>query len=398
MHPGEFYALPQSPQIFKQILMISGMDRYFQIARCFRDEDLRADRQPEFTQLDLEMSFARPESVFAVIEPMLQAVWREIGRDIRTPFRRIPYAEAIARYGSDKPDLRCGLEIEDISDLFREAEFRVFKQIVAEGGVVRGFAVPGGNRSTRSQLDVLVDQAKQMGFSGLIWVRPGEPPLSSVKAIGEATLRAALQRTRAGADDLLLIAAGPADATSKLLGQLRLEIAKRDDLLRPDVFEFAWIVEFPLFEWHDEEQRWYSVNHPFTAPMEEDLPLLAREPGRVRAKAYDVVLNGWELGGGSIRIHDTALQRDVFTRLLGIGEEEARQRFGFFLDALEYGTPPHGGIALGIDRLVALLAGEASIREAMAFPKTASAEDLMAGAPSPVDTKQLRELHLKTQP
>jgi len=398
VHPGEFYALPQSPQIFKQILMISGMDRYFQIARCFRDEDLRADRQPEFTQLDLEMSFARPESVFAMIEPMLQAVWREIGRDIQIPFRRIPYADAIARYGSDKPDLQCGLEIEDLSDLFREAEFRVFKQIVAEGGAVRGFAVPGGNHSTRSQLDALVDQAKQMGFSGLIWVRPGEPPLSSVKAIGEATLRAALQRTRAGADDLLLIAAGPAEATSRLLGQLRLEIAKRDDLLRPDVFEFAWIIEFPLLEWHDEDQRWYSVNHPFTAPMEEDVPLLAREPGRVRAKAYDVVLNGWELGGGSIRIHDTALQRDVFTRLLGIGEAEARQRFGFFLDALEYGTPPHGGIALGIDRLVALLAGEASIREAMAFPKTASAEDLMAGAPSPVDAKQLRELHLKTQP
>src|SRR5437660_3784424 len=222
VHPGEFYALPQSPQIFKQILMISGMDRYFQIARCFRDEDLRADRQPEFTQLDLEMSFARPEAVFAVIEPMLQAIWREIGREIRTPFRRIPYAEAIARYGSDKPDLRFGLEIEDFSNLFRDSDFRVFKQIVAEGGVVRGFSVPGGNRSTRSQLDALVDQARQMGFAGLIWVRPGEPPTSSVKAIGEATWRQALQRTRAGADDLLLVAAGPAEHTSKLLGQLRL--------------------------------------------------------------------------------------------------------------------------------------------------------------------------------
>src|SRR5436309_3957264 len=398
VHPGEFYALPQSPQIFKQILMIAGTDRYFQIVRCFRDEDQRADRQLEFTQVDVEMSFARPETIYGLIEPLMQQIFKEIGREVSLPFRRMPYAEAVARYGSDKPDLRCGLEIEDLSDLFREAEFRVFKQIVAEGGAVRGFAVPGGNRSTRSQLDALVDQAKQMGFSGLIWVRPGEPPLSSVKAIGEATLRAALQRTRAGADDLLLIAAGPAEATSRLLGQLRLEIAKRDDLLRADVFEFAWIVEFPLLEWHDEDQRWYSVNHPFTAPMEEDVPLLAREPGRVRAKAYDVVLNGWELGGGSVRIHDTALQRDVFTRLLGIGEAEARQRFGFFLDALEYGTPPHGGIALGIDRLVALLAGEASIREAMAFPKTASAEDLMAGAPSPVDAKQLRELHLKTQP
>jgi aspartyl-tRNA synthetase len=395
VHPGEFYALPQSPQIFKQILMISGMDRYFQIARCFRDEDLRADRQPEFTQLDLEMSFARPESVFGVIEPMLQAIWREIGREVRTPFRRIRYAEAIARYGSDKPDLRFSLEIEDMSDLFRESEFRVFRQIVSEGGAVRGLVVPGGNRWTRSQIDALVDQAKQMGFSGLVWVRPGEPPLSSVKAIGEATLRRALEQTRAGADDLLLLAAGPGEDTSKLLGQLRLEIARRENLVRADAFEFAWIVEFPLLEWHEEDRRWYSVNHPFTAPMEEDLPLLESDPGRVRAKAYDVVLNGWELGGGSIRIHDTALQRFVFTKLLGISEEEARHRFGFFLDALEYGTPPHGGIALGIDRMIALLAGETSIREAMAFPKTASAEDLMAGAPATVDDKQLRELHLR---
>ena len=398
VHPGEFYALPQSPQIFKQILMIGGMDRYFQIARCFRDEDLRADRQPEFTQLDLEMSFARPELIFGVIEPMLQAVWREIGREIHTPFRRIPYAEAIARYGSDKPDLRCGLEIEDLSDLFRESEFRVFRQIVAEGGAVRGFAVPGGNKSTRSQLDVLVDQAKQMGFTGLIWVRPGEPPMSSVKALGEAALRAALARVHATRDDLLLMAAGPAVHVSKLLGQLRLEMARKEQLLRSDVFEFAWIVEFPLVEWHTDDGRWYSVNHPFTAPMDEDVPLLDTEPGRVRAKAYDVILNGWEIGGGSIRIHDMALQHRVFTRLLGIGEEEARHRFGFFLDALEYGTPPHGGIALGIDRLVTMLAGESSIRDVMAFPKTAAAEDLMAGAPSTVDPKQLRELRLKIQP
>ena len=396
VHPGEFYALPQSPQIFKQILMISGMDRYFQIARCFRDEDLRADRQPEFTQLDLELSFARPESVFAVVEPLLQAILREIGREVRTPFRRIPYAEAIARYGSDKPDLRFGLEIEDLSELFRESEFGVFKQIVADGGVVRGFSVPGGNRWTRNQLDGLVDQAKQMGFGGLIWVRPSEPPLSSRKAIGEATLRRALEQTRAGGDDLLLMAAGAGEQTSKLLGQLRLEIAKRENLIRPELFEFAWIVEFPLLEWHEEDGRWYSVNHPFTAPMDEDLPLLESDPGRVRAKAYDVVLNGWELGGGSIRIHETALQRFVFTKLLSIGDEEARHRFGFFLDALEYGTPPHGGIALGIDRMIALLAGETSIREAMAFPKTASAEDLMAGAPSPVDEKQLRELNLRS--
>ena len=395
VHPGEFYALPQSPQLFKQILMIAGMDRYFQIARCFRDEDLRADRQPEFTQLDLEMSFARPDSIFGVIEPLLKAVWREIGRDIRTPFRRMRYAEAIAKYGSDKPDLRFALDIHDLSDAFRDSEFRVFKQIVAEGGVVRGFAVPGGNKYSRSHLDVLVDQAKEIGFTGLIWVRPGEPPLSSVKALSEATLRPALDRVRAGKDDLLLMAAGPADATSMLLGQLRVAIAKKESLADPDAFEFLWVTEFPLLEWHEEDHRWYSVNHPFTAPMEEDLPMVETDPGRVRAQAYDVIVNGWELGGGSIRIHDTGLQHRVFTKLLGIEEEDARQRFGFFLDALAYGTPPHGGIALGIDRLIALLAGESSIRDAMAFPKTAAAEDLMAGAPSPVDAKQLRDLHLR---
>jgi aspartyl-tRNA synthetase len=397
VHPGEFYALPQSPQIFKQILMVAGMDRYFQIARCFRDEDLRADRQPEFTQVDIEMSFARPEMIFALVEPLLQVAFRQIGVEVQAPFRRIPYAEAIARYGSDKPDLRCALEIEDLSDVFRESGFRIFAEIVAKGGAVRGFMVPGGNRFTRSQLDVLVDRAKEMGFSGLIWVRPGEPPLCAVKAIAEPHLRAALSRVRASAEDLLLLAAGQPDATSMLLGQLRLEMAKKENLIRADAWEFAWIVEFPLLEWHADDGRWYSVNHPFTAPMDEDLPLLDSEPGRVRAKAYDVVLNGWELGGGSIRIHDVALQHHVFTKLLGIDEDEASHRFGFFLDALEYGTPPHGGIALGLDRMVALLAGESSIRDAMAFPKTAAAEDLMAGAPTTVDPRQIRELHLKIQ-
>ncbi len=396
VHAGEFYALPQSPQIFKQILMIAGTDRYFQIVRCFRDEDQRADRQLEFTQIDVEMAFARPETVYGLIEPLMQLVFKEIGRDISIPMRRMPYVEAIARYGSDKPDLRCGLEIHDLSDVFRDSEFRVFKQIVADGGAVRGFAVPGGNRSSRSQLDVLVDQAKQMGFTGLIWVRPGEPPLCSVKALGEGVLRPALQRAGATADDLLLMAGGPAENTSKLLGQLRLAIAKKENLLNPEAFEFVWVTDFPLLEYHEDDGRWYSMHHPFTSPMDEDIDKLESDPGAVRAKAYDLVLNGSEIGGGSVRIHDATLQSRMF-RQLGISDEEARERFGFFLDALEYGTPPHGGIALGLDRMVAILCGESSIREVIAFPKTANALDLMAGAPSTVDAKQLRELHLKIQ-
>jgi aspartyl-tRNA synthetase len=396
VHPGEFYALPQSPQIFKQILMIAGTDRYFQIVRCFRDEDQRADRQLEFTQVDVEMSFARAGLIYALIEPLMQRIFTTIDRDVTLPFRRMPYAEALAKYGSDKPDLRCRLEIHDLSEVFRESEFRVFKQIVAEGGAVRGFAVPGGNRYTRSQLDVLVDQAKAMGFTGLIWVRPGQPPLSSVKALGEAVLRPALERAGATADDLLLMAAGAPEQTSKLLGQLRLAIAKKEDLLKPDAFEFLWVTDFPLLEYHEDDERWYSMHHPFTSPLDEDVDKLESDPGHVRAKAYDLVLNGSEIGGGSIRIHDAALQARIFARL-GISDDEARSRFGFFLDALEYGTPPHGGIALGLDRIVATLCGETSIREVIAFPKTANAVDLMAGAPSGVDPKQLRELHLKIQ-
>jgi aspartyl-tRNA synthetase len=382
--------------LFKQILMVAGMDRYFQIVRCFRDEDQRADRQLEFTQIDVEMSFARSETIYGLIEPLMREIFKEIGQDVRLPLRRMPYAEAIARYGSDKPDLRVGMEIHDVSDVFRDSEFRVFKQIVADGGVVRGFAVAGGNRYSRSQLDVLVDQAKQMGFTGLIWVRPGEPPLSSVKALSEATLRPALEQVGAASQDLLLMAAGQPDSTSKLLGQLRLAIAKREQLLDPDVYQFLWVTEFPLLEYHEEDERWYAMHHPFTSPLDEDLENLETNPGAVRAKAYDLVLNGSEIGGGSIRIHDSALQARMFRRL-GISEEEARLRFGFFLDALSYGTPPHGGIALGVDRIVAILCGEASIREVIAFPKTANALDLMAGAPSPVDAKQLRDLHLRVE-
>jgi aspartyl-tRNA synthetase len=287
------------------------------------------------------------------------------------------------------------MDIHDLSDVFRDSEFRVFKQIVADGGVVRGFSVKGGNKYSRSQLDVLVDQAKALGFTGLIWVRPGAPPLSSVKALSEAALKPALDRVAASADDLLLMA-GPADHTSKLLGALRLQIAQKENLLNPEQFEFLWVTDFPLLEYSAEDGRWYSMHHPFTSPHDEDWDKLETQPGEVRAKAYDLVLNGSEIGGGSVRIHDAALQARIFGRL-GITEDEAKARFGFFLEALEYGTPPHGGIALGLDRIVAILAGEASIREVIAFPKTASAVDLMAGAPSLVDPKQLRELHLKIQ-
>jgi aspartyl-tRNA synthetase len=397
VHPGEFYALPQSPQIFKQILMIAGTDRYFQIVRCFRDEDQRADRQLEFTQVDVEMSFARPETIYGLIEPLMREIFKEINREITTPFRRMPYAEAIAKYGSDKPDLRCGMEIHDLSDLFRESEFRVFKTIVADGGVVRAFAVKGGNRYSRSQLDVIVDQAKEMGFTGLIWVRPGEPALSSVKALSDATLRPALDRVNATADDLLLMAAGKADATSRLLGELRLAIAKKENLLNPDVFEFLWVTDFPLLEYNAEDGRWYSMHHPFTSPHDEDADKLESQPGEVRAKAYDLVLNGSEVGGGSIRIHDAGLQARIFQRL-GITDEEARLRFGFFLEALEYGTPPHGGIALGLDRIVATLSGETSIREVIAFPKTASGGDPLTGAPTPITREQRREAGIDAQP
>jgi aspartyl-tRNA synthetase len=397
IHPGEFYALPQSPQIFKQILMISGMDRYFQIVRCFRDEDQRADRQLEFTQIDVEMSFARPDTIYGLIEPLMQQIFKEIGRDVTAPIRRMPYSEAMARYGTDKPDLRFGLAICDLSAVFRESEFRVFKKIVTEGGVVRGFTVPRGNRYSGSQLKVIEDQAKRKGLAGLVWVRPGEPPVSSIRNLSEGTLRAALDLAGARSEDLLFMAGGPAEATSKALGQLRLEIARRERLADTNAYELLWVTEFPLLEYHEDDGRWYAMHHPFTSPLDEDVEKLESEPGSVRAKAYDLVLNGSEIGGGSIRIHDAAQQARLFRRL-GITDEEAKLRFGFFLEALEYGTPPHGGIALGLDRIVAILAGESSIREVIPFPKTANALDLMAGAPSPVDSKQLRELHLKPQP
>jgi len=399
VHPGEFFALPQSPQLFKQILMISGVDRYVQICRCFRDEDLRADRQPEFTQVDVEMSFARPETIFGVIEPLMKEIFGVVGRTIQTPFQRMPYSEAIARYGSDKPDLRCGMEIQDLRELFRQSSFRVFKEIVAGGGTVRGFVIKNAGGYSRSEVDGIVDQAKQLGAAGLVWARraaDGAMTSSIMKALGEAEVRGMLDAASAGSGDILLVAAGEADATSKLLGQLRLSLAKQKGLLSPDEFAFTWVVDFPLLEWDPEAKRYVSMHHPFTSPHDEDLALVETDPGKVRAKAYDLVLNGSEIAGGSIRIHDAALQSQIFS-LLNISREEAKLRFGFFLEALEYGTPPHGGIAIGLDRTTAILAGESSIREVIAFPKTATATDLMSDAPSPVDARQLRELHLLPQ-
>lgn len=387
--PGLFYALPQSPQLFKQMLMVAGLDRYFQIARCFRDEDLRADRQPDFTQLDLEMSFVEVEDILTLNERLMAHVFREaLGVELPLPFPRLPYREAMERFGSDKPDLRFGLELKEVGGLFRESPFALFR----EAESVKALAVP--KALSRKEIAELEEVAKRHGAGGLAWARVEEGGLAGgvakhLEAQGEALLKA----TGAQAGDTLLFAAGALRTVQVAMGQVRLGLA---DLLglRREGFAFLWVVDFPLLEWDEAQGGWTYMHHPFTSPHPEDLPLLEEDPGRVRALAYDLVLNGVEVGGGSIRIHDPALQARMF-RLLGIGEEEQREKFGFFLEALAYGAPPHGGIAWGLDRLLALMTGSPSIREVIAFPKNKEGKDPLTGAPSPVPEEQLRELGLQ---
>tara|TARA_B100000029_G_scaffold501590_1_gene575329 strand:- start:1180 stop:2946 length:1767 start_codon:yes stop_codon:yes gene_type:complete len=398
LRPGEFYALPQSPQIFKQILMVSGMDKYFQIVKCFRDEDLRADRQPEFTQIDVEMSFVNEAIVFNTVERLIQDIFQVVDRKVHRPFDRLTYDEAMNRYGTDKPDLRFGMPVEEVSDAFRSGKFKVFRELIDEGGAIRAIVVPGAGRQSRAQIDKLVDEAIALGANGLVWVRrseQGDVQSSILKVAGEEALTRVWEMVGAQDDDLVLVAGGFGYEASVLLGQLRLLVARREDLIDENAIALVWVTDFPLVGWSDTEQRFVSMHHPFTSPCTEDLGRLEEEPESVRAQAYDLVLNGSEIAGGSIRIHDSAVQASIF-RLLKISDADARTRFGFFLDALEYGTPPHGGIAFGLDRIIAILAGEPSIRDVMAFPKTAGAVDLMAGSPSTVDKQQLRDLHLES--
>jgi aspartyl-tRNA synthetase len=393
VHRGSFYALPQSPQLFKQIAMVAGFERYVQVARCFRDEDLRADRQPEFTQVDVEMSFAGEEEVFAVAEGLLRRIFPLVGIEPPDPFPRLPYAEAIARYGSDKPDLRFDLPIVDLSAPLGGCGFRGFREAVAKGGVVRGLPVPGGAGASRRQVEEWAELARRYGAAGVLTLKRqgGQAAFQVKEALTAAEAAGAADSLGLAEGDLALLAAGPEPTTAAALGALRLAVAREKGLIPEDRHAFLWMTEFPLFEWSEEEGRWDAVHHPFTSPDPRDLHLLETDPGRVRSRGYDVVMDGIELGGGSIRMHDVELQRRVFA-ILGIGATDAEQRFGFLLDALRYGAPPHGGIALGFDRLVMLMAGAGSLREVIAFPKTASATCLMTQAPSPVDPRQLAEL------
>ena len=402
VQPGHFYALPQSPQLYKQILMLSGFDRYYQIVRCFRDEDLRADRQPEFTQIDMEMSFVTEDDVMAMNEGLVKRVFREVlGVDVETPFRRMPYSEAMARYGSDKPDTRFGLELQDVTNVLRESGFAVFKSAVEAGGSVRLINAKGlAGALTRKEIDKLVDVAKTYGAKGLAYTRlTADSVTSSFEKFLSEEEKAALHKA-AGAEtgDVLLVVADAKNSTVfAALGALRLAVANKCGLIDPDKFNFLWVTDFPFFEYSEEEDRWMAMHHPFTMPRAEDLDKVESDPGSVRALAYDMVLNGCELGGGSIRINDPAVQ-DRMLKALGFSEERARESFGFLMDAYQYGAPPHGGMAFGFDRMVMLMLKRDSIRDVIAFPKVQNAGEPMSGCPETVEEKQLRELSIAYAP
>lgn len=398
IHPGEFYALPQSPQQFKQMLMVAGMEKYFQIARCFRDEDLRADRQPEFTQLDMEMSFIDEEDMFDLIESLMKELFKvSNGVELSVPFPRITYDDAMLKYGSDHPELRFGWEIKDITDLVRDVEFKVFSGAIAAGGVVRALNAKGcGAALARREIDDLGKKAVSLGAKGLAWINVAENELKSpiTKFFTDEQVKVVLQALEAEPGDLLLFGADQPEVVAQVLGTLRLELGKKLNLCDENALSFAWIVDFPLLEYDQEESRYTAVHHMFTSPRPEDIPLLDTDPLKVKARAYDLILNGIELGGGSIRIHRRDWQEKIFG-LVGMTMEEAKDKFGFMLEAFEFGTPPHGGVAFGVDRMIMLMARRDSIRDVIAFPKTQSAACLMTDAPSPVSSRQLRELSLK---
>ena len=398
VNPGKFYALPQSPQIFKQLLMVAGYEKYFQIVRCFRDEDLRADRQPEFTQLDIEMSFVDQDYILGLMEGMVKELYEvNVGVKVETPFIRMTWDEAMERYGSDKPDIRFGMELQDISEFVKGSEFKVFESVLANGGQVKVIRVDDYANIPRRELDNLVEYAQRYGAKGLAWIQYTEEEVKSPfkKFYSAETFEAIKAATGCKTGDLLLVVADKPLVVAQALGELRLEMARRRGLINEDEYKFLWVVDFPMFEYDEENKRWKAMHHPFTAPRDEDVQYLLSDPGRVKAKAYDMVLNGVEIGGGSLRIYNSETQATVF-KALGLSDEEAQEKFGFMLDAFKYGTPPHGGLAFGLDRMVMLMAKRNSIRDVIAFPKTQSASCVMTQAPSEVDPKQLKELSIRT--